>query len=156
MNFYLGGDVEGAAAASAAALARPCNASMGAFNVDLGRVSSDSSSEEGAVLATMPYVAYLCGYVRSRTIRRCVGDGVESRYIQEVQNLAAVGTLGEKSHPPECRPLVHYEGVEWGAEVRVLRVNHRRIHRDAALPGFVGWRIRCGQGTIASRSSGFA
>ena len=35
---------------------------MGALSVERGRVSSDSSSEEGAVLGTMPYVAYLCGY----------------------------------------------------------------------------------------------
>lgn len=35
---------------------------MGAFKVARGRVSSDSSSEDGAVLGTMPYVAYLCGY----------------------------------------------------------------------------------------------
>lgn len=34
---------------------------MGALRADLGRVSSDSSSDEGAVLGTMPYVAYLCG-----------------------------------------------------------------------------------------------
>lgn len=34
---------------------------MGALMVARGRVSSDSSSEEGAVLVTMPYVAYLCG-----------------------------------------------------------------------------------------------
>ena len=53
---------EGAAAASAAALARPCRASIGAFRVDRGSVSSDSSSDEGAVLGTMPYVAYLCGW----------------------------------------------------------------------------------------------
>lgn len=47
------------AAASAAAFARPCRASIGAFRVALGRVSSDSSSEDGAVLGTIPYVAYL-------------------------------------------------------------------------------------------------
>ena len=58
---YLGGEADGAAAASAAALARPCKASMGALRVERGRVSSDSSSEEGAVLGTIPYVAYLCG-----------------------------------------------------------------------------------------------
>ena len=50
---------EGAAAASAAALASPWSASIGAFRVDRGRVSSDSSSDDGAVLGTMPYVAYL-------------------------------------------------------------------------------------------------
>ena len=54
--------MEGAAAASAAALARPCKASIGALSVERGRVSSDSSSDDGAVLGTMPYVAYLCGY----------------------------------------------------------------------------------------------
>lgn len=54
---------EGAAAASAAALASPCSASMGALSVERGRVSSDSSSYDGAVLATMPYVAYLCGCI---------------------------------------------------------------------------------------------
>ena len=58
---YRGADAEGAAAASAAALARPCRASMGALRVDLGNVSSDSSSYEGAVLGTIPYVAYLFG-----------------------------------------------------------------------------------------------
>jgi hypothetical protein len=42
------------AAASAAALASPCKASIGAFMVERGRVSSDSSSEDGAVLGTMP------------------------------------------------------------------------------------------------------
>ena len=47
-------DSEGAAAASAAALANPCSASMGAFKDARGSVSSDSSSEEGAVLGTMP------------------------------------------------------------------------------------------------------
>ena len=61
---YRGADAEGAAAASAAALARPWRASMGALRVDLGNVSSDSSSDEGAVLGTMPYVAYLCGCMR--------------------------------------------------------------------------------------------
>jgi hypothetical protein len=50
----LGGSVEGAAAASAAALANPCKASMGALREDLGKVSSDSSSEDGAVLVTIP------------------------------------------------------------------------------------------------------
>ena len=55
--------VEGTAASSAAALAKPCKASIGAFRVDRGRVSSDSSSEDGEVLGTIPYVAYLCGYV---------------------------------------------------------------------------------------------
>ena len=52
-----GGEVTGAAAeaaASAAAFASPCRASIGAFRVALGRVSSDSSSEDGAVLGTMP------------------------------------------------------------------------------------------------------
>lgn len=58
----LGGEADGAAAASAAAFAKPCSASMGAFNVERGRVSSDSSSDEGAVLGTIPYVAYLCGF----------------------------------------------------------------------------------------------
>ena len=55
--------VEGAAASSAAALASPCKASIGAFKVARGKVSSDSSSEEAEVLGTIPYVAYLCGYV---------------------------------------------------------------------------------------------
>ncbi len=55
----LGGEVDGAAAASAAALARPCRASIGALRVERGSVSSDSSSEDGAVLGTIPYVAYL-------------------------------------------------------------------------------------------------
>lgn len=59
---YRGGEAEGTAAASAAALAKPCNASIGAFNVDRGSVSSDSSSDDGAVLGTIPYVAYLCGW----------------------------------------------------------------------------------------------
>jgi hypothetical protein len=53
---------EGAAAASAAALARPWSASMGALIVERGNVSSDSSSEEAAVLGMMPYDAYLCGW----------------------------------------------------------------------------------------------
>jgi len=51
---YLGASAEGAAAASAAALARPCNASMGALRDALGRVSSDSSSDDAAVLGTIP------------------------------------------------------------------------------------------------------
>jgi hypothetical protein len=51
---YLGGSADGAAAASAAALAKPWRASIGALREDLGRVSSDSSSEDGAVLGTMP------------------------------------------------------------------------------------------------------
>jgi hypothetical protein len=55
------GSPEDALAASAAAFARPWSASMGALMLDLGRVSSDSSSEEAAVDGTMPYVAYLCG-----------------------------------------------------------------------------------------------
>jgi hypothetical protein len=46
------------AATSAAAFARPCRASIGAFGVALGRVSSDSSPEGGAVLGSSPYV---CG-----------------------------------------------------------------------------------------------
>lgn len=50
----LGGEAEVAAAASAAAFAKPCKASIGAFNVALGNVSSDSSSDDGAVLGTMP------------------------------------------------------------------------------------------------------
>jgi hypothetical protein len=45
---------EGAAAASAAALASPCKASIGALMVDRGSASSDSSSEEAAGLETMP------------------------------------------------------------------------------------------------------
>lgn len=53
------GALTAAAAASAAAFASPCRASMGAFIVDRGSVSSDSSSEEGAVEGTIPYVAYL-------------------------------------------------------------------------------------------------
>ena len=56
---YLG--ALGPVAASTAAFARPCSASMGASIVERGRVSSDSSSDDGAVLGTMPYVAYLCG-----------------------------------------------------------------------------------------------
>ena len=55
----LGEMAEGAAAASAAAFASPCKASIGALMVDRGNVSSDSSSEEAAVLGTMPYDAYL-------------------------------------------------------------------------------------------------
>jgi hypothetical protein len=51
---YRDAENEGAAAASAAALASPCKASMGAFAVDRGTASSDSSSEEAAVLVTMP------------------------------------------------------------------------------------------------------
>lgn len=58
---HIGEEVDGAAAASAAALARPCRASMGAPMVARGNVSSDSSSDDGAVLDTIPYVAYLCG-----------------------------------------------------------------------------------------------
>ena len=61
MQWYLGVEEEGTAAASAAALANPWRASMGAFKVARGSVSSDSSSEDAAVLGTMPYVAYLCG-----------------------------------------------------------------------------------------------
>jgi hypothetical protein len=54
IKYYLGGSAEGAAAASAAALAKPCKASIGALREALGNVSSDSSSEDGAVLGTMP------------------------------------------------------------------------------------------------------
>lgn len=64
MVTHRGVDAEGAAAASAAALASPCKASMGAFKVERGRVSSDSSSEDGAVLGTIPYVAYLWGCMK--------------------------------------------------------------------------------------------
>lgn len=46
-------------AASAAAFASPWSASMGALREARGSVSSDSSSEDGAVLGTIPYVAYL-------------------------------------------------------------------------------------------------
>jgi hypothetical protein len=35
---------------------------MGAFKVARGSVSSDSSSDDAAVLGMIPYVAYLCGY----------------------------------------------------------------------------------------------
>ena len=45
---YLGDSDGAAAAASAAALAKPCNASIGALREALGKVSSDSSSEDGA------------------------------------------------------------------------------------------------------------
>jgi hypothetical protein len=52
---YFGESVaEGAAAASAAALAKPCKASIGALREALGKVSSDSSSEDGAVLGIIP------------------------------------------------------------------------------------------------------
>jgi hypothetical protein len=34
---------------------------MGAFKAERGKVSSDSSSDEAAVLGMMPYVAYLWG-----------------------------------------------------------------------------------------------
>jgi len=51
---YLGGSADGAAAASAAALAKPWRASIGALREALGRVSSDSSSDDAAVLGTMP------------------------------------------------------------------------------------------------------
>ena len=51
---YLVGSVDGAAAASAAALANPWRASIGALSEALGRVSSDSSSDDAAVLGTMP------------------------------------------------------------------------------------------------------
>jgi hypothetical protein len=50
----LDGEPEGAAAASAAALAKPWRASMGALSEARGNVSSDSSSEDGVVLGTMP------------------------------------------------------------------------------------------------------
>ncbi len=56
---HRGGEALGMDAASAAAFARPCKASIGALRAERGSVSSDSSSEEGAVLGTMPYVAYL-------------------------------------------------------------------------------------------------
>jgi hypothetical protein len=45
---------DGALAASTAAFARPCSASIGALRADRGRGSSDSSSDEAAVLGTMP------------------------------------------------------------------------------------------------------
>jgi hypothetical protein len=48
------GDSDGAAAASAAALAKPCKASIGALREALGKVSSDSSSEDGALLGIIP------------------------------------------------------------------------------------------------------
>lgn len=48
------GEDDGALAASTAAFARPCSASIGALRADRGRVSSDSSSDDGAVLGTMP------------------------------------------------------------------------------------------------------
>ena len=51
---YFADSVEGAAAASAAALAKPCKASIGALREALGKVSSDSSSEDGAVLGIIP------------------------------------------------------------------------------------------------------
>lgn len=63
MATHRGVDADGAAAASAAALASPCKASIGAFKVERGSVSSDSSSDDGAVLGTIPYVAYLWGYM---------------------------------------------------------------------------------------------
>lgn len=50
----LGAEAEGTAAASAAALANPWRASMGAFKVARGKVSSDSSSDEAAVLGMIP------------------------------------------------------------------------------------------------------
>lgn len=87
MESYLGVDAEGAAAASAAAFARPWRASIGAFRVDLGNVSSDSSSDEGAVLGTIPYVAYLCGYI-SKTCQESSGKQ-RAHIVPEVQNLAA-------------------------------------------------------------------
>ena len=59
MGSYFGGETDGIDAASAAALANPWRASIGAFSAERGSVSSDSSSEEGAVLGTIPYVAYL-------------------------------------------------------------------------------------------------
>lgn len=55
-------ETDGAAAALAAAFANPCKASMGAFKVERGTVSSDSSSEDGAVLGMIPYDAYLWGF----------------------------------------------------------------------------------------------
>jgi hypothetical protein len=58
---HLDEDVDGAAAASAAAFAKPWRASMGALSETRGNVSSDSSSDDGVVLGTMPYVAYLWG-----------------------------------------------------------------------------------------------
>jgi len=59
---YLG-ESSGALAASTAAFARPWSASIGALSVDLGKPSSDwLSSSDGALLETMPYVAYLCGW----------------------------------------------------------------------------------------------
>lgn len=61
----MGGAVDGAAAASAAALANPWRASIGALRVARGSVSSDSSSDDAAVLGTIPYVAYLCGCTHS-------------------------------------------------------------------------------------------
>ena len=66
---HLEDDVEGAAAASAAALAKPCSASIGAFIAARGSVSSNSSSEDGAVLGTIPYVAYLWGWGCDRWVR---------------------------------------------------------------------------------------
>ena len=64
----MGGALDGAAAASAAALASPCRASIGALRVARESVSSDSSSDDAAVLGTIPYVAYLCGCKRSQTL----------------------------------------------------------------------------------------
>jgi hypothetical protein len=52
-NTYRGWSV---AATSAAALASPRRASIGAFRVALGKLSSESSSDDGAVLGTIPYL----------------------------------------------------------------------------------------------------
>ena len=45
---------------------------MGAPMVARGNVSSDSSSDDGVALGTIPYVAYLCGY--RHTISPCPED----------------------------------------------------------------------------------
>lgn len=68
---------------------------MGALRADRGRVSSDSSSDEGAVLGTIPYVAYLCGYHKGKS-------GAE----MEQKKIYRRGKSGKRGKLPTRRPLI--------------------------------------------------
>ena len=59
---------------------------MGAFSAERGSVSSDSSSDEGAVLGTMPYVAYLCGWGLGR-----INIRIEIRYREIWRDMEIYG-----------------------------------------------------------------
>jgi hypothetical protein len=154
---------EGAAAASAAALANPWRASMGAFKVARGRVSSDSSSEDGAVLGTMPYVAYLCGYkyrLNKRNVIRTTSTDRWRKSRQRGERLLAIARLTlidveggihiRHRQITYLQILTHHDGnstqycVNKTAETRYLAVTAVELQ-----PG-------CDQGMTACQSFGFA